>query len=163
MTLESPLRPTQLSVNFGEIEVFRIKIIADPLKTALVLRMIRITQYVEKLSKAVWASAVFGRTCPFSRNANRLAGILAQKNLFQQNIMLPTIPEIVFVCQSVTWGGKYTAQPRLVFCSHSGRKTESQAGVSETSVHESMKMRISPTHGLLQGPMELAQRDIRRN
>jgi hypothetical protein len=45
--------------------------------------MIRIPQYVEKLSKAVGTSTIFRRTCPFTCNTDRLEGILVRKNLFQ--------------------------------------------------------------------------------
>jgi hypothetical protein len=79
--------------------VFRVKIIAKPLKSVLVLWIVRIPQYqyVEKLSEALGTSTVFRRPCPFSCNTDQLEGILMQKNLFQSNIMLPTVPKVVFI------------------------------------------------------------------
>ena len=51
----------------------------------------------EKLSKSLWAAAVFWRTASVPRHAHRLKGFVSEQHLFQQKLVLPAITEIVFV------------------------------------------------------------------
>ena len=87
----------QFSVDLVRFEVFRSKILTDPLTDVIVLWVTRVPKYSKKLSKTVRASAVFGRTISLSRHTNLPERIVSEQYLFKKKLVLPTITKVVLV------------------------------------------------------------------
>ncbi len=87
----------QFSVDLVRCEVFRSKILTDPLTDVIVLWVTRVLKYFKKLSKTVRSSAVFGRTISLSRHTNLPERIVSEQYLFKKKLVLPTITKVVLV------------------------------------------------------------------
>ena len=90
------LPPTQSSVDLFFGEGLRSKI-TEPRTDVLMIGVIGISHCLEKLSKSLRSSAVFGRTASFPRHTNLPDGFVSEQNFLQQKLVLPAIAEIIFV------------------------------------------------------------------
>ena len=60
-------------------------------------RVIGVLQRFEKLSKSLRPPAVFGWTTSLTRHANLLKRFVSQQNFFENELVLPAVPEIVLL------------------------------------------------------------------
>ena len=118
--------------------------------------MIGIRNRFEKLSEALWPSAVFWRTASFPCHAHLLKRFISEQHFFQQKLVLPAITEIVFVQQSLSRHPDHIANRGASFV-HDFRESRLGAPLPLLRETKLVQMRVLPSHNGLQNVMELAQ------
>ena len=96
-----PLQFSQFAVHGIEVEPLRVKLAADPFQHILVALVLRVAYRLKELGVAPDPAAVLGRARPLTLDA---AGILDLRlwvqGLFEDDLVLPGIAEVIFVGES---------------------------------------------------------------
>ena len=164
MLLSDSMLPTaQCSVNLVDSEVFRSKILTDPLPDVIVLRVSGVVKYFEKLRKPVRSSAVLGRAISLSCHTNLPERFVSEQNLFQKKFVLPAVAKIVLVQHSRPRSAHQILKSCPALINNSGPKSMFRIRVLLPLENELMEVRIRPPHNSLQSLVKIAQRDIPRD
>src|SRR5271157_4762468 len=93
-----PLQCSQLTVHGLEVELFRVELAADPFLHLPVVRVLRVRYRFQEIGVARDPAYVlrWTRSCPFEAPGILDLGLWFQR-LFQGDLMLPGVTEVVFV------------------------------------------------------------------
>jgi len=84
------------------IELLRIELVTHPLTHLLVLFVRRVIQDLEQRLVAPWPAAILRRACALAAYASRIfPAFLTIRNLLQEDLVAPTVSEIIFVLRAV--------------------------------------------------------------
>jgi hypothetical protein len=88
----------ELPVDLVLIKDVRIELASHPFQHLVMLGVLWIADRFQKTRVAPDAPAILGRTGPFAREADGVTlPLVPRQDLFHEQLVLPAIPEIVFI------------------------------------------------------------------
>jgi hypothetical protein len=128
-----------------------------------VLRVSGVLKCFKEFRKTGRASAVLGRTIPISRHTKLPERFVSKQNFFQKKLVLPAVQK------SYSYNNLAPTVPinfpSLVLFSFATLVPNSGSRMrNPLSLHDKlMKVGIGPPHHRLQGPVQIAKRNLTRN
>jgi hypothetical protein len=172
------LHAAQFLVDRTEIKGLGIEVAADPFQVFLVFGMLGVARRLQEVFVAGYSAYVFGRTGAGARQAERVTHArLRGKNVFDEDLVLPEVAEIVLVRKPRRLTRDDIAEPLFVFIYRFAQthvalirypvlrapdEEPVEVGVRPThdGLQNAVEVGVRPTHDGLQNAVELGKGDV---
>jgi hypothetical protein len=151
------------AIDFVYIERLWVETVPDPFQKLLVLRMVRVLERLQQALVSGHSAYVFGRTGARARKTNRIPHTcLWGKTVFDEELVLPPVPEIVLVGKARRLTLNDIAEPVFAPVDHFTQNHVAliRYPILLTPDEESVEVGVRPTHHDLQSVVEFGEGDV---